>query len=201
MDFRTGKADIARINRFFSSLIIGLPTDKKVDFGKANLNSGNTEAKPIDGSSFGLLNNSHEIDAKMMDQKLHSDPNILLDEEKVLRAFQSGRDVDVYTNRRMIILDTKGLTGKRKNYMSIPYHQVYGYEFETNGPMDRDAEIYLHTEISEERFLGPPRHVAGITTKQSLLVKDIDIYGIGAFFNEHVLFAKEKYAEEPEVAL
>ena len=31
MDFRTGKADIQQINRFLSALIIGKPTDKKVD--------------------------------------------------------------------------------------------------------------------------------------------------------------------------
>ena len=63
--------------------------------------------------------------------------------------------------------------------------------------MDRDAEIYLHTEISKVLSIAPPRRVVGLTTMQSLLVKDIDIYEIGAFFNDHVLMAKEEYAEDP----
>jgi hypothetical protein len=201
MDFRTGKADIAQINRFLSALIIGLPTDSKVDFGKKDYNSGNKEANPIQSGSFGLLNNCWEIDAAEIEKKLRSDPALLLDEEKVHRAFQSGRDIDVYTSRRMIIIDTKGLSGKRVKYKSIPYHQIQGYEFETAGTMDRDAEIYLYTVISDvkqERF---PRRVDGLRTKQSLLVKNIDIYEIGAFFNDVVLFGKEKYAAEPEVVL
>ena len=123
MDFRTGKADIAQLNMFLSGLIIGLPGDSQVDFGAKNLNSGNREANPIQGDSFGLLNNCREIDAAAIDTKLRSDPNMLLQEESVHRAFQSGRDVDCYTNRRMIIIDTKGLSGKRVKYKSIPYHQ------------------------------------------------------------------------------
>lgn len=93
-------------------MIIGLPTDAKVDFGAKNLNSGNQESKPIEGGSFGMLDNCWEIDAAEIDKKLRSDPNLLLPEEKVHRAFQSGRDVDAYTNRRLITIDTKGLTGK-----------------------------------------------------------------------------------------
>ena len=77
---------------------------------------------------------------------------------------------------------------------------MFCYEFETNGPLDRDAEIYLHTEISDVKQL-LPRRVDGLRTSLSLLVKDIDIYDIGAFFNDHVLMADEKYAKEPEVPM
>jgi Bacterial PH domain len=201
MDFRTGKADIAQINRFLSALIIGLPSDSKVCFGAHNVSSGQREANPIKGSSAGILGNCWEIDAAEIDKKLRADPLLLLDEEKVLRAFQSGRDVDAYTNRRLITIDTKGLAGKRVNYKSIPYREVWGFEFETAGNLDRDAEIYLHTEISKVRAEGPPRVVDALTTKQSLLVSKIDIYGIGKHFNDLVLFSEDKYAEEPEVAL
>ena len=200
MDFRTGKADIQQLNKFLSALIIGLPSDSKVDFAAKNVNSGEREANPIKGSSFGMLDNCWEIDAAEIDKKLRSDPDILLKEEKVLRAFQSGRDVDAYTNRRMITIDTKGLSGKRVKYKSIPFHQVFGYEFETNGPLDRDAEIYLHTEITKVYTHGPPRSVTGLTTKQSLLVKDIDIYEIGAFFNENCCKYKASLMNKPGIS-
>ena len=169
MDFRTGKADIAQINRFLSALIIGLPSDSKVDFGAHNVASGQREAHPIEASSFGILDNSSEIDAAKIEKKLRNDPLLLLDEEKVLRAFQSGRDVDVYTTRRLISIDTKGLSGKRVSYKSIPYREVWGFEFETAGHLDRDAEIYLHTDISKVCMEEYPRVVDSLTTKQSLL--------------------------------
>lgn len=201
MDFRTGKADIQQINKFLGALIIGVPTDSKVDFNSYNLKSGQREAKPIEGGSFGILNNCWKIDAGEIEKKLRSDPDILLKEEKVCWAFQSGRDVHVYTNRRYISIDTKGLSGKRVKYKSIPFHQVQGYEFETAGSMDRDAEIYLHTEIPKVWSMGPPRSVGGLNAKLCLLVKDVDIYEIGAFCNDHILFEENKYAEEPEVAM
>jgi hypothetical protein len=201
MDFRTGKADIAQINKFLSALIIGLPTDAKVDFGPKNYESGNQERNPISGGSFGLLNNSHEIDAGEIEAKLRTDPALLLDEEKVLRAFQCARDVDVYTNRRMIIIDTKGLTGKRVKYKSIPFKFIKGFEFETAGHMDRDAEIYLYTDIADVQSGDCPRVVPCLRTKQSLLVKKIDIYEIGKIFTDHLLFGEHGYAEEPEIVL
>jgi len=201
MDFRTGKADIAQINRFLSALIIGIPTDAKVDFGPKDYGSGNRVSNPITGSSLGILDNSWEIDAHEMDTKLRSDPPLLLDEEKVFRAFQSGRDIDVYTNRRIIKIDTKGLTGKRVNFMSVPLKDITGYEFETAGHMDRDAEVYCYTDIADVVSEKHPREVPLLMTKQSLLVKDIDIFGVGKFFTDHILFGKEKYAVEPEIVL
>lgn len=112
---RTGKADIAQINRFLSALIIGLPSDKKVDFGPKNYKSGNEKSNPIRGG-IGILGNSKEIDAKEIDTKLRTEPPLLLDEENVLRAFQSGRDICAYTSRRIILIDTQGMTGKRTEY-------------------------------------------------------------------------------------
>jgi hypothetical protein len=201
MDFRTGKADIAQINRFLSALIIGLPSDSKVDFGKKDYSSGKEESKPIKAGSAGLLDNKWEIDAGMVEEKLRCDPCLLLEEEKVLRAFQAGRDIDVYTNRRVIFIDTKGLTGKRVKYKSIPFKHIHGYEFETAGHMDRDAEIYLYTNISEVHRAEFPRAVSCLRTKQSILVKNTDIYEIGKIFTDHLLFGEEEYAEEPEVDL
>lgn len=200
MDFRTGRCDISQINRFLSALIIGQPTDKKVDLGIKNYNSGDREANPINAGSFGMLSNAWEIDSFEIESKLRTDPCLLLDEEKVLKAFQSGRDIDVYTNRRMIIIDTKGLSGKRVKYKSLPWKFVNGFEFETAGHLDRDAEIYLYYEIADIHFSGPPRVVPYLRTKQSLLVKNIDIYEIGKLFVDTTLFNadKEKYDDEPE---
>jgi hypothetical protein len=172
-----------------------------MDFGKKDYSSGNQEAKPFKASNFGLLDNSKEIDAGGMEMKLRSDPALLLDEERVLRAFQSGRDIDVYTDRRMIVIDTKGLTGKRVKYKSIPLKYVHGVEFETAGHLDRDAEIYCYTDIADVQMEQFPRVVPCLRTKQSLLVKHTDIYEIGKLFTDHTIFNEQKYMEEPEIDL
>jgi len=68
--------------------------------------------------------------------------------------------------------------------------------------MDRDAEIYCHTDIAEvkqERF---PRRVPCLVCKQSLLVKNIDIYEVGEMIGKLTIFEKEEgFAEEPEIVL
>lgn len=133
MDFRTGKADIQQINRFLSAIVIGKPTDQKVDFYRKNYQSGVRESNPLTFQSMGLLNNCWEVDAQEYDHKLRNDPAILLDEEKTLRAFQSGRDVTVYTDRRIVVIDVQGMSGQRVKYKSIPLKFMYGFEFETAG--------------------------------------------------------------------
>jgi hypothetical protein len=135
MDFRTGKVDCQQINRFLSALVIGKPTDQKVDFYRKDYTSGTRESNPLTFKSFGLLNNAWEVDATEFDTKLRSDPAILLDEETTLRAFQSGRDVTVYTDRRIVIIDVQGLSGQRVKYKSIPLKFMYGFEFETAGEL------------------------------------------------------------------
>lgn len=203
MDFRTGRCDIAQINRFLSALIVGEPKDRKVDLGFKNYNSGSREANPITSSSLGILGNSWEINAHEIEAKLRTDPCLLLQEEKVLKAFQSGRDIDVYTTRRMIVVDTKGLSGKRVKYKSLPWQYVYGFAFETAGHLDRDAEMYLYYEIADIQWTGPPRSVPSLRTKQSLLVKDINIYEIGKIFVDRLLFSTDQitHQEEPEIVL
>ncbi len=68
---------------------------------------------------------------------------ILCTNEVVERAFTHIRDKWVFTNKRLIIQDTQGLTGKKKEYFSIPYHSVECYSVETAGTFDEDAELKL----------------------------------------------------------
>lgn len=66
---------------------------------------------------------------------------LLVDNETVVDAYQSGRDGVVFTNRRVIVLNVQGLTGKKRDYTSIPYSKIQAYSVETAGTFDRDAEM------------------------------------------------------------
>jgi hypothetical protein len=107
MDFRSGKTDIMQIQKLLSGFIIGLPTDGKIKFGPKNLANHERKAIGLSSLAAAFLDNSKEVDADEVDAKLHDDVPMLLEEEKVLRAFKQGRDMFVYTNRRFISVDVK----------------------------------------------------------------------------------------------
>jgi len=146
-----------------------------------------------------FFDNSKEIETVELDAKFHSEIPLLLEEEKVLRAFQQARDMFIYTNRRFIILDTKGLSGQRVKYKSIPYRHMHAFSFETAGHMDRDAEIYTYCETSQVDMDDKPRSVSQLVTKQSILVKDTDIYEVGKVILDHTIFGTFPAKVEPEV--
>eukprot|EP00934_Nitzschia_sp_Nitz4_P001229 Nitzschia sp. Nitz4//scaffold122_size67431//29226//31869//NITZ4_006084-RA/size67431-augustus-gene-0.56-mRNA-1//-1//CDS//3329534400//1229//frame0 len=200
MDFRSGKTDILQIQKLLTGFVVGLPTDSKIHFGPKNYE--NHERKPVGWNSLaaGFFDNSKEIEAGEIDSAFHSDIPLLLQEETVLRAFCQARDMYVYTNRRFIIVDTKGLSGQRVKYKSIPYKSIDGFEFETAGHMDRDAEIYCYTTVSDIYSNGIPRSVGVLRTKQSILVKHTDIYEMGKLMLDHTVFGTKPQADyEPEI--
>jgi hypothetical protein len=98
-----------------------------------------------------LTSNSAEEDAEKTNQQLHSDPPILLSNEKVNRAFRQDRDLYIYATHGILIVDVQGLRGKRVQYNSIPIKWCRTFEIETAGHMDRDAEVYIHADISGVR--------------------------------------------------
>ena len=200
MDFRSGKTDIMQIQKLLTGFCIGLPTDSKMVFGPKNY--GNHEKKVVGMSSIvaGFLDNSKEISADEMNDKFHNALPMMLEEEKVLRAFSQARDLFIWTNRRVLLVDTKGLTGQRVKYKSIPFKHVHGFEFETAGHMDRDAEIYCYTTIADVQSLSIPRQVGLLRTKQSILVKHTDIYEMGKLVLDQTIFSEHTPDDaEPEI--
>ena len=203
MDFRSGKTDIMQIQQLLCGFIVGRPDDPKMEFRPKNY--GKHERNAVGWNSVGatFFDNSKEIETEELDKKLHEDIPMLLEKEHVVRAFRQARDMFVYTNRRFLIIDTKGLSGQRTKYKSIPYKYMSAFEFETAGHMDRDAEVYCYTSISEISNTGfpvPPRRVELLKTKQSILVKHTDIYEMGYLLMDHMCI-KDQAPDvlEPEI--
>lgn len=63
--------------------------------------------------------------------------------EDVAFCAKTFRDVAVFTNKRILVVDKQGLTGKKKEYYSIPYKNLVVYSIETAGTFDLDSEIKL----------------------------------------------------------
>ncbi len=88
----------------------------------------------------GLLGNASEIDAQTLQKELEP---ILIDGERIERAFKIIRDLFVFTDKRLILVDKQGLTGKKAAYHSIPYHSIRHFAVETAGRFDMDAEMKI----------------------------------------------------------
>lgn len=69
---------------------------------------------------------------------------MLSPKERALFAVKTIRDTALFTDKRILIADKQGLTGKKVEYCSIPYKSVITYAIETAGTFDLDAEIKLN---------------------------------------------------------
>ena len=63
--------------------------------------------------------------------------------EEIIGTFQSIRDGVVFTNKRIITINVQGITGKKKDFTSLPYSKIQAYSVETAGVLDLDSELEL----------------------------------------------------------
>ena len=63
--------------------------------------------------------------------------------EEILGTYQAIRDGIVFTNKRIIAINVQGLTGKKKDFTSLPYSKIQAYSVETAGHFDLDSELTL----------------------------------------------------------
>lgn len=63
--------------------------------------------------------------------------------EEVIQAFQSIRDGVVFTTKRIFAINIQGITGKKKDFSSLPYSKIQAFSVETAGVLDLDSELEL----------------------------------------------------------
>src|SRR5690554_7772818 len=54
--------------------------------------------------------------------------NYLLEEERINMVFASGRDIGIFTDRRLLLIDIKGLRGLRRSIFTLRYKSISAYE-------------------------------------------------------------------------
>ncbi|WNZ87994.1 PH domain-containing protein [Streptococcus iniae] len=70
---------------------------------------------------------------------------ILVDGEKAIVAYKTIRDTAVFTDRRLIVKDVQGLTGKKSEIYSLPYSSINMWSTENAGTFDLNSEVELWT--------------------------------------------------------
>lgn len=87
-----------------------------------------------------ILGNASDINPEAI-RKEYAD--LLCEGENIELAFSLLRDKWVFTDRRLIIQDTQGVTGKKREYHSIPYRSIEHFSVETSGTFDLDCEMKI----------------------------------------------------------
>ena len=93
--------------------------------------------------------------------------------EEFVGEYQALRDFVIFTNKRAIAVNVQGMTGKKKDFTSLPYSKVQLFSIETSGVLDLDSELELY-------FSG----VGKITFE---FTGESDIVTIGKAIGEYVL--------------
>ena len=98
---------------------------------------------------------------------------LLVDGEGVYLSFKGVRDFVAFTNKRLIAVNVQGLTGKKRDYSSLPYNKIQAWSVETAGTFDFDAELELW--------------FSGLGKVHLDFKGRVDIQTIGKLIGQHVL--------------
>lgn len=68
---------------------------------------------------------------------------LLVPGETIIGSYKGIRDSVIFTNKRVIAVNVQGVTGKKKDYTSLPYSKIQAFSVETSGVFDMDSELEL----------------------------------------------------------
>jgi Bacterial PH domain len=93
-----------------------------------------------------LMGNSTEVSTESVANEFAP---ILIEGETIVKSFKLIRDMFVFTNKRLILVDKQGLTGSKVDFMTIPYKSVNYFSKRSASILDLDAEILIWVKGSE----------------------------------------------------
>ncbi|MFJ1704636.1 PH domain-containing protein [Kitasatospora sp. NPDC088346] len=117
-----------------------------------------------------LFGNAHKVDPAAAQKEF---ARLFGNGEQVHAAYQLIRDTFMFTDRRLILIDKQGITGKKTEYHSIPYKSITHFAVETAGNFDLDAELKIWVS-------GNPLPI------QKTFTKGVDIYEVQAVLTQYV---------------
>ncbi|WP_266203412.1 PH domain-containing protein [Pontibacter kalidii] len=88
----------------------------------------------------GMMGHASEVSIEKLAKEFQP---ILIDDERIERAYKLIRDMLVFTNKRLILVNKQGLTGSKTDYQSIPYGSIKMFSKESAGIGDLDAELKI----------------------------------------------------------
>ena len=72
-----------------------------------------------------LMGNSSEVSSESV---INEFAPILIEGETIIKSFKLIRDMFVFTNKRLILVDKQGVTGSKVDFMTIPYKSITTFQ-------------------------------------------------------------------------
>jgi len=119
----------------------------------------------------GIMGNVSEIEVSKVEKEMK---DLLALTEKVEHAYKLIRDLLIFTDKRLILVDKQGVTGKKVEYHSIPYKSIVHFSIETAGTFDLEAELKIWLSGSSVPI-------------QKKFNKSLNVYKVQSVLAEHVL--------------
>ena len=117
-----------------------------------------------------VLGNASEVPAAELQTEF---ARLLMKDECILCGYRLVRDVFMFTGRRLLLVDKQGLTGKKLEYLSIPYKSITKFSIETAGTFDLDAELKIWVAGSPEPVIQKFSKGVDVYKVQTLLAKAV----------------------------
>lgn len=118
----------------------------------------------------GILGNASEISK---DSVIKDFGKLIWSGENVEKAYKLIRDTIILTDKRLIMIDVQGATGKKVEYHSIPYKSITHFSIESTGHFDLDSELKIWISGTAEPI-------------EKQFTKGVDIYEIQAILAKAV---------------
>lgn len=71
--------------------------------------------------------------------------SLLVQGEQPAAAYRTFRDIAIFTNMRLIVRDSQGMSGKKVEIYSLPYSRIDMWSSENAGTLDWNSELELWT--------------------------------------------------------
>ena len=86
-----------------------------------------------------IMGNASEVNTENLSKEFEP---LLIDGEKIEKGYKVIKDMFVFTNKRLILVE-KQLVGSKVDYLSIPYSSIKKFSKESAGILDMDAELKI----------------------------------------------------------
>ena len=84
--------------------------------------------------------------------------NMLVEGEEIIHCYKTIRDLAAITNKRLIVRDAQGLTGKKVEIYSLPFRSIDMWSTENAGKLfDVNAELELWTKAGHMKLKVSPK--------------------------------------------
>lgn len=123
----------------------------------------------------GIFSGDAKTGASTETRKFHTEyGQLLVDGEVIEAGFVVFRDTFLFTNKRLILIEIQGISGRQIEYLSLPYARITKFSVQTGESFDLNAELKV--------WIG-----SDTIPLEKKFTKEVNIYEVQKALARHVL--------------